>query len=60
MRQFGLLRQTTHLTRAPQEIDMNSTAKKLVVAAAVAAFTLLGVAAPADAAKVENKTIWCC
>jgi hypothetical protein len=39
---------------------MNATAKKLVVAVAVAAFTLLGAAAPADAAKVEARTIWCC
>jgi len=39
---------------------MNVTAKKLAVAAAVAALTLLGVAGPADAAKQEARTIWCC
>ena len=43
-----------------QEIDMNATAKKLVVAVAVAAFTVLGVAAPASAARVQYKTVWCC
>ena len=39
---------------------MSSTAKKLVVTVAVAAFTLLGAAAPADAAKQSERTIWCC
>ena len=34
---------------------MNATAKKLVVTVAVATITLLGVAAPAEAAKVEQK-----
>ena len=39
---------------------MNVTAKKLVVAAAVATLTILGAAAPVSAAKVEAKTVWCC
>jgi len=39
---------------------MNATAKKLVVTVAVATITLLGFAAPAEAAKVEQKTVWCC
>ncbi len=39
---------------------MNTIAKKLVVAAAVATIALLGVAAPADAAKTGNRTVWCC
>lgn len=39
---------------------MNATAKKLVVAVAVAAITVLGVAAPADAAPKTSRTIWCC
>ena len=43
-----------------QENTMNVTAKKLVVAAAVATLTLLGAAAPVSAAKVEAKTVWCC
>jgi hypothetical protein len=60
MQRSGAAIPQNHLTRAPQEIDMNTTAKKLVVAVAVAAFTLLGAAAPADAAKSEARTIWCC
>jgi len=43
-----------------QENLMNATAKKLVVAAAVATLTFLGATAPASAAKVEAKTVWCC
>ena len=39
---------------------MNATAKKLVVTVAVAALTVLGVAAPADAARQSARTIWCC
>ena len=39
---------------------MNATAKKLVVAVAVATVGLLGFAAPAEAAKTEYRTVWCC
>jgi hypothetical protein len=39
---------------------MHFTAKKLIATVAVAAFTLLGVAAPADAAQRQERTIWCC
>jgi len=39
---------------------MNATAKKLVVATAVATITLLGFAAPAEAARTEYRTVWCC
>jgi hypothetical protein len=39
---------------------MNATAKKLVVAVAVAAITVLGVAAPAEAGRQTSRTIWCC
>lgn len=39
---------------------MNATAKKLVVAVAIATISLLGVAAPADAASHTARTIWCC
>ncbi len=39
---------------------MNSTAKKIVAAVTVAAFTLLGTTAPADAARSELRTVWCC
>jgi hypothetical protein len=39
---------------------MNTTAKKLVAAVTIAAFGLVGAAAPAHAAKVEQRTLWCC
>ena len=55
-----MLRHPDPFDTSAQEIDMNVTAKKLAVAAAVAALTLLGVAGPADAAKQEARTIWCC
>jgi hypothetical protein len=50
----------TRIDPNTQEIDMNLTIKKLVVAVAVTAFTVLGVAAPASAARVQYKTVWCC
>lgn len=41
---------------------MNSTAKKLIAAVAVAAFATLGTAVPAQAAPSHQiqRTIWCC
>lgn len=39
---------------------MNTTTKKIVAALSIAAFTFLGTAGPADAAKVEQRTLWCC
>ena len=55
-----VLRHTDPVDTSTQENDMNATAKKLVVTVAVATITLLGFAAPAEAAKTEYKTIWCC
>jgi hypothetical protein len=43
------------------EDTMNSTAKKLIAAIAVAAFATLGSAVPAQAAAHQSaRTIWCC
>lgn len=39
---------------------MNTTAKKIVAAITIAAFSFMGTAAPAHAAKVEQRTLWCC
>jgi len=40
---------------------MNKTAKSLITAVVVAAFTFAGVAAPAGAApKMDRGTVWCC
>jgi len=39
---------------------MTMHTKKIVATVAVAVFALLGTAAPADAAKVENANHWCC
>lgn len=40
---------------------MNARTKKIVAAVAVAAFTLLGAAAPAEAGgKAETRNVWCC
>jgi hypothetical protein len=41
---------------------MNSTAKKLIAAVAVAAFATLGTAVPAQAAAPQQamRNIWCC
>jgi hypothetical protein len=39
---------------------MNITVKKLAAAVAVTAIALLGTAAPASAARVEARTVWCC
>jgi hypothetical protein len=41
---------------------MNSTAKKLIAAVAVAAFATLGTAVPAQAAAPQQaqRTVWCC
>jgi hypothetical protein len=39
---------------------MNTTAKKLVAAIAVAGFALLGTAVPAQAANAPARTVWCC
>ena len=39
---------------------MNATAKKFAAAVAVATLVVLGFAAPAEAAKQEQKTVWCC
>lgn len=40
---------------------MNGTAKKSIAAVAVAAFAIVGMAAPAEAAaKPQVRTVWCC
>lgn len=40
---------------------MKTTANKIIAAVAVAAFTLIGVAAtPADAGQPEARNVWCC
>lgn len=41
---------------------MNSISKKLVAAATVAAFGIVGVAAPVHAAasSQQARTVWCC
>lgn len=47
-------------TPQPQGEHMNTTAKKIVAAITIAAFSFMGTAAPAHAAKVEQRTLWCC
>jgi hypothetical protein len=40
---------------------MNSTGKKLIAAATLVAFTVLGTGIPAEAAPMKpSRTIWCC